>query len=270
MEKKLFRQSALIISVIISVLFALSRWDPLFYTVGLARSCMSFGKALGLVWLAFALFRNVKIPRWLRYVLLVFPLYRLLLSFDCFNFLWGFHSGRPDVPIFAFAIFCLIPIVGIKPSCGKSLRSNVIVFAASMTAWLALGFFSGYQANAHGFGFYFFQHTLAIFAYYICEGLACWSLIALSLREEINPAYNHTWVKITSVLVCVVATYFVFCWKGFALYNRIVNHIQYGWAYLHLFTPIVWYVSYCGLRVFRAIFSKDHPWRSIFFDRLED
>lgn len=55
MNKSIYRQSALLISGIVTGLFVLARWNPLFHTIGIARTSYDFAVVLAIVWIVFAL-----------------------------------------------------------------------------------------------------------------------------------------------------------------------------------------------------------------------
>lgn len=215
MRKSTFYQSALIISVFVTGLLFLSRLDPFYNTIGLGLSCVSFGLDIWFIWLFFAIFRNVRLPKWAHYVLLVVPLFFFILTFDRFNYLWNHPSGiRTDNSIKAFAYSLFVPLIGINPSCGKSIKCDIIVFALSFAIWLSFRFFTGHTAYVNGYGLDYHECPPVIFTYYISKIIAYWSLISISCRDELKSAYSLKWVKIACVSFCVLATIMFFVCPG--------------------------------------------------------
>lgn len=260
MRKSTFYQSALIISVFVTGLLFLSRLDPIYNTIGLGLPCVSFGLDLWFIWLFLAIFRNVRLPKWAHYVLVVVPICFFILTFDRFSYLWNRPYGvRTDSSIKVFAYSLLVPLIGIKPSCGKSIRSDIVVFALSFAIWLSFRFLIGHTANANGYGLYYYECPPVIFTYYISKIIAYWSLISLSCRDELKSAYDHKWVKIACVSFCVLATIIFFIWPG----NYPLSYYNISGVYP---LPVFWYIAYCIFRLFKKVFLKNMSWKSVVFD----
>ena len=59
MERKLFRQSALVVSVIVSALLALSVWNPAYPVLGIGGPCIQYVAVLSAVWIVWAVLTNL-------------------------------------------------------------------------------------------------------------------------------------------------------------------------------------------------------------------
>lgn len=262
MKKSKIYQSALIISVLVSGALALSRLDPFYNTLGIIVPSVSFWVDLWFVWLFLAIFRNVKMPKWVHYVLLIIPLYFFILTFDSFSDLWNYpyRIRRTDTPIKLFAYALFIPLIGISPSCGKSIKCDIIVFALSFISWNVTRFLTSSIAFSHGYGIEFYECPPIIFARYISKIVVSWSLISLSCRDEVKSVYDRKWVKVACVSFCVLATIFIFVMPE----NYRITYEGLYWVYP---IPVFWYLAYCVFRFFKKIFSKNISWKAVVFDK---
>lgn len=263
MKQSIIYQSALIISVLVTGALALSRLDPFYNTLGIIVPSVSFWVDLWFVWLFLAIFRNVKMPKWVHYVLLIIPLCFFILTFDGFSDLWKDHHygiRRPKIPIKIFAYALIIPLIGIRPSCGKSIKCDIIVFALSFISWNVTRVLTSSIAYSHGFGVDFYECSPLIFTCYISRIVVSWSLISLSCRDEVKSVYDRKWVKLACVSFCVLATIFIFVMPE----NYRLTYEGLSWVYP---IPVFWYLAYCVFRFFKKVFSKNMTWKAVVFDK---
>ena len=188
MNNIFFKQSALIISVIVTVLFVLSSWDPLHQWLGIDGPAFFYAKWLAAVWMLLAIFRNLKLKKWMRVALAVIPVVCIAWLFADESLL---RVSGIYFPIWSkcFIPAVFIPLIGIRPVCGKSVKTNLAVFVVLTAGHLCLRFLTGYQVGKADL-FMPFARLYTIMYDLIFVG-SIWALISLSGRENFHKTKSN-------------------------------------------------------------------------------
>lgn len=238
MNNTFFKQSALIISVIVTALFVLSGWDPFHSWLGIAEPAFFYAKWLAVVWLLLAIFRNLKLKHWVRVALAIIPVVCIVWLFVdesllCLSGIYFPYWSRCFIP----AVF--IPLIGIKPTCGKSLKTNLAIFAILMAGHLCLRFLTGYQVGKADL-FIPFARPFAIIYDLICAG-SIWALISLSGREAFSKTLERGWIEWACAGFCLIGMFYV------CFYNGLSYAASTGY----------WFVVYPIYRLIKSIASAN-------------
>lgn len=199
MNNTFFKQSALIISAIVTGLLVLSVLNG--FRPGIGGVSFYYAKWLAGVWLLLAIFRNLKLKKWMRIALAIIPvacIVWLLLDESLLRVSGIYFPNWSNC--FIPAVF--IPLIGIRPVCGKSIKTNLIVFAFLMTVYLCLPFLRGYQVDQAEL-FRPFAKPYAITNNLVFAG-SIWALISLSGREEFSKALELRWIERVCAGLCII------------------------------------------------------------------
>ena len=265
MEKSTIRQSALIISVIVPALLLFGWAASGFVKIGTFNFYFNYACQLATVWVYLAIFRNVKFPSWLRIALCVIPVAAasVLLATDPHTRL---SFPRWIAPIFSswfiFRFLVFLPVLGLKPSCGKALKTNIFAFCILMLAFLTIGFLPGYLAKESGYDMSSWNHAVN-FLYSLFKSASIWALISLTYREEIGVLFQRKWVKWTCVAFSIAAMLFLYSLRFFGVLCLEID------IYNLLIAPFVWYIIYCIFRFFKKILitlKNNMDWKHFFID----
>ena len=249
MNNQPFKRSALIISTIVTILFIISRWNPFNSSSGITTFFYNYAQMLAIVWVFLAIFRNLKLKRWMRIILSVVPLFCLIHIFVEDPLL------TPYVRIYyawvyLFALTAFIPLVGMKPACGKSFSSNLIIFIVAVICLVAIRALTDKQAILDGYGVDC-TRSLALL-YNLIKAASIWALIALCCREEVNRIAENKYLKVLFLVICVVGMLYV-CFRDGLHRHLMVDNLDFGWNAIHMFMPVIWYITYCIFRGLKKI-----------------
>lgn len=214
MNNAFFKQSALIISVIVTALFLLSNWDPLHSWIGIAGPAYFYAKCLAVAWLPLAIFRNLKLKQWMRVALAIIPVACIVWLFvdkslRCIGITYFPQWNACFIP----AVF--IPLIGIRPVCGKTIKTNLAIFVVLMAGHLCLEFLTGYQVGKANL-FIPFARPFNIIYDLICAG-SIWALISLSGRKEFSKLLEHRWIEWACAGFCLIGMFYV-CFHNGLIY----------------------------------------------------
>ena len=251
METHPFKRSALIISTIVTILFIISRWNPFNSCSGITTFCYNYAKMLAVVWVFLSIFRNLKLKMWVRIILALVPVFCLVHIFVDDPLL------TPYVRIYyawayLFVITAFIPLVGVKPTCGKSFNSNLIIFIITIICLVAIHALTNKQAILDGYGVDC-TRSLALL-YNLIKAASIWALIALCFREEVNRITEIKYLKVLFLVICVAGMLYV-CFRHGLHRHLMVDNLDFGWNAIHMFMPVIWYMTYC---IFRGVKKITH------------
>ena len=249
MNNRPFKRSALIISTIVTILFVISRWNPFNSCSGMTTFCYNYAQMLAVVWVFLAIFRNLKLKMWVRIILAIVPIFCLVHIFVDDPLL------TPYVRIYyawvyLFGITAFIPLVGIKPACGNSFVSNLIIFAFTVISLVAVRIFTSKQAILDGYGVDC-TRSLALL-YNLIKAASIWALISLFCREEVNKVAECKYLRALFVFICVAGMLYV-CFRNGLHRHLMVDNLDFGWNAIHMFMPVIWYITYCIFRGLKKI-----------------
>jgi len=264
MNKNLIRQSALLISVVVTSLVLIGRLDPLYPIIGMLRSCYELANTLAFAWLYLAIFRNAKPSKGMRIALAAVPILCVIMIMTSQEESFG-YSFNYDYMLWAriFSVCLFFPLAGMFPKVGNKLSTNLVVLVVLGLGWAVLTFLSGYNAWESGFGIGYGRFSML--AVNTMKAGTVYSLIALSIRPELNGFFNRKWVKWTCVGICLFETIIFIVMFGFYhhCYSYLLGHFT---ANMFLLSPVVWYLVYCIFRFFKKMVTKGLSWKQVVFD----